>query len=141
MRFTKEIKKITYFILLTSFSLAFSEVSLDTLMTPGEKQKTGYNRLSEKEKANLNIWINAKFNLNAINEDSSIYLSVNVKSGSELILSNDSRWAVAPEDQLISSLWITSFPLKITLGGTKEYPYILTNLYSLKRVKAKPIPS
>ncbi len=122
MRFTKKTEKITFFLLLTAFSLAFSEVSLDTLMTAGEKQKTGYTRLSE-------------------NEDSSIYLSVNVKSGSELILSNDTRWAVAPEDQIISSLWITSFPLKVTLGGSKEYPYVLTNLYSLKRVKAKPIPS
>lgn len=136
MRFTKY---FTSLLLLTSSSLAFSEVSLDSLMTPGEKQKTGYNKLNEKEKANLDFWINAKFNLNPVIEDTSVYLSVNVKSGQELILSNDSRWAIDPEDQAISSLWITSFPLRVTLGGSKEYPYLLTNMSSLKTVKAKPI--
>ena len=130
-----------YAFLLIPCSVIFSGISVDTLMSPGEKQKTGYNKLSEKEKGNLDIWLNANFSLNSIIKDASVYLSVNVKSGSELILSDNSRWAIDPIDQDTSSLWITSFPLKVTLGGSQEYPYLITNLHSLKAVKAKPISS
>ena len=133
------IKYFFFCFLITSASPAFSTIFLETLMSTGEKKKTGYEKLTEREKANLDIWINANFSQNSIIKDASVYLSVNVKSGTELILSDDSRWAVDPRDQHISSIWITSFPLKVTLRGSEEYPYILTNLNTLKTVKAKPI--
>jgi hypothetical protein len=127
------------FLIHTSLSLASSS-SLDSLMSEKDKKETGYNTLSSQQKSALNRWIHKHFSLNKKNEDSSLSLSVNVRSGAELILSDGSKWEVAPEDQSISSLWITPFPLKIIPDKSPSYPFTLINLSSEERVKVKPIP-
>ncbi len=86
----------------------------------------------------LIIFLALTTTMHAINLNTVLYLSTNMQNGKELILTDNSKWDIAPEDQITSQLWIGSFPLKITLGGSKEYPYLLTSIHSQKKVKARP---
>jgi hypothetical protein len=66
-----------------------------------------------------------------------LYLNLNLQDGKELILSDNSHWIIHPEDQAISRMWIAPFPLEVTAIRSIEYPYLLTNLNSGKKIKAK----
>jgi hypothetical protein len=68
-----------------------------------------------------------------------LFLSINVNRGKELILDDNSRWEIDPEDQCISCLWLSPFPLTISFSESDEYPYILTNGLSKMQVKAKAV--
>ncbi len=120
--------------------ILFSAISLESLMSPQEKNSTGYNKLSTQEQAALENWIKEKFTKKITGKETVIYLRMNIKGGQELLLENESRWAISPEDQAICKLWILSYPLKIVEDMEGEYPFTLTNLYTLKSVRAKKIP-
>ncbi len=77
------------------------------------------------------------FNLPYSNK--TLYLSININSGKELILDDNSKWEIDPADQTISSLWLSPFPLTISFSDSDEYPYILTNKLSQAQVKAKAL--
>ena len=68
-----------------------------------------------------------------------LHLSMNIERGKELILDDNSRWEVDPEDHEISSSWISPFPLVITYGSSDEFPYVITNTLSQAVVKARPL--
>lgn len=133
--------RIFLFISFFSMNLASATpLSLENLMTPEEKQSTGYNSLTPQQQTALNQWIGTHLTLNKNPpEASSLSLSVNVQNGKELILSDGSRWAVAPEDQKTSSIWITPFSLKIIPNSNPDYPNTLLNLSSEETVKVKAI--
>lgn len=71
-------------------------------------------------------------------EGSLLHLEINMKGGHRLLLNDHSAWDIDPEDLEISRLWLSPFPLKITLGGSDLYPYLIINMQSQKKVKAKP---
>ncbi len=71
-------------------------------------------------------------------EGALLHLIINMESGTKLLLTDDSIWEVAPEDREISRLWLSPFPLKITRGESDLYPYLITNMQSGKKVKARP---
>src|SRR5690349_20628739 len=72
-------------------------------------------------------------------ENQVLHLCMNLENGKELILSDDSRWAVSPEDQEISRMWLGPFALEVRLASSKEYSHILTNLNSGKKIRVKPV--
>ncbi len=71
-------------------------------------------------------------------EGALLHLEINMNGGQRLLLNDNSAWDVDPEDLEISRLWISPFPLQITLGGSDLYPYLIINTQSQKQVKAKP---
>lgn len=71
-------------------------------------------------------------------EGSILHLVINMDGGQRLLLNDDSLWDIDPEDVEISSLWLSPFPMKISSSGSILYPYLLTNIQSQKKVKAKP---
>ncbi len=87
----------------------------------------------------LFIFLTITLNAHAISLNSIVYVSANMQGGKELILTDDSKWEVDPEDQAVSEFWIGSFPIKISLEGSKEYPYLLKSIHSQKKVKARPL--
>lgn len=71
-------------------------------------------------------------------EGSILHVTVNMSGGKKLLLNDDSLWDIDPEDLEISRLWLSPFPMEITLGGSDLYPYLIINISSQKKVRAKP---
>ena len=73
-----------------------------------------------------------------IEEGSILHVTINMSGGKKLLLNDNSLWDIDPEDLEISRLWLSPFPMEITLGGSDLYPYLIINISSQKKVKAKP---
>jgi hypothetical protein len=116
-------------------------IDLNSSMTSDEKQKTGYDSLTQEQKKQLNLWLRKNTTLVKKNvEQAALSLNINIDGGRQLLLSDGTQWEVAPEDRSISSLWLTPIPLKILPGGSQEYPNVIMNSDSEKeKVKAKQI--
>jgi len=116
-------------------------IDLDSSMTSDEKQKTGYDFLTKEQKKQLNLWLTKNATLVKKNaEQAALSLDINIDGGRQLILSDGTKWEVAPEDRSISSLWLTPIPLKILPSGSQEYPNVIMNGDSEKeKVKVKQI--
>ncbi|MES2200550.1 MAG: hypothetical protein V4489_10355 [Chlamydiota bacterium] len=67
-----------------------------------------------------------------------LHLEINMNGGERLFLNDNSVWDVNPEDLEISRLWLSPFPMKITLGGSDLYPYLIINVRSQEKIKVKP---
>jgi hypothetical protein len=67
-----------------------------------------------------------------------LHLDINMKGGHRLLLNDSSVWDVDPEDIEISRLWLSPFPMEITKGGSSLYPYLIINIQSQEKIKAKP---
>ena len=65
----------------------------------------------------------------------------NLHGGKLLVLSDNSRWEVAPQDLHISETWIIPVPLKIEKSNNPSYPYQITNLNSRSTILARSLPS
>ncbi len=122
-------------------SISCMAMDLGSDMTPEEQQKTGYNSLTKEQKKELNLWLTKNATLVKKNaEQAALSLNINIDEGRKLILSDGTKWEVAPEDRSISSVWLTPIPLKILPGGSQEYPNVIMNSDSEKeKVKAKQI--
>jgi len=68
-----------------------------------------------------------------------LYLSFNFDSGSELELSDGSRWEIAADDTATTAIWLTPMEIEIKPSTDKDYPYLLKNLGTNQVVKAKKI--
>ncbi len=135
--------KVRYWTALCMLGTAFAfSLDLDSMMTAQEKKITGYSSLTPEEKKHLNYWISEHFTISPDTlGHTPLSLNINIDNGRELILSDGTHWDIAPEDQKISSLWLTPFPLEITPTDSKEYPFLLHNLTTEEKVKAKEAPS
>lgn len=122
-------------------SFGFADLSLDSLMTEEEKVDTGYNTLTVDQKQALNRWISGHFSLQIKTGEVPLSLSINVEGGKVLILSDGSKWEVAPSDQVVSSLWLTPFPLKLVPSQSKEYPQEILNLQTQEKVLVRQVSS
>lgn len=120
-------------------SIILASISLGLLMTPEERQKTGYEALLQEERSALDQWIEEHFTQKLGNKELIAYLQMNIKDGKELLLDNNSKWIIAPKDREISRLWIFPSPLKILHTGVGAYPYTLINLHTQKSVQAKKL--
>lgn len=68
-------------------------------------------------------------------------IAENLHGGKVLILSDGSKWEIAPQNLNISSTWILPVPLKVEKSHNATYPYRITNTNSMSSVLARPIPS
>jgi hypothetical protein len=66
-----------------------------------------------------------------------LFLSFNYDNGSTLELSDGSKWTISPDDTSVTSLWLIPMEIQIEPSNDKTYPYILINLQTKQKVKAK----
>lgn len=68
-----------------------------------------------------------------------LFLTFNYSNGAVLELTDGSKWAIAPDDISTTALWLV--PMEITIEPSKNqtYPYILSNLQTKEKVKAKKL--
>lgn len=137
--------------MIVSLILAFSSLTstqpIDQEMSPKEKKQTGLHKLTEKEKTQLQEWIDNHYAkretpLETPAEEHGM-LSENLHSGSYIRLSTGTLWKINPKDVPITQGWITPVDIRIAQSGDAEYPYKLTNTLtgsSVKAQKASAIP-
>lgn len=65
----------------------------------------------------------------------------NLHGGKVLVLSDGTKWEVAPQDLNTSSSWILPVPMKVEKSNNKMYPYQIININSQSSVLARPLPS
>jgi hypothetical protein len=122
-------------------SISCMAIDLDSDMTAEDKKTTGYDSLTKEQKKALNLWLTKNtmpVKKNA--EQAALSLNINIDGGRLLILSDGTKWEVAPEDRNISGLWLTPISLKILPGGSPEYPNVIMNSDSEKeKVKDKQV--
>ena len=116
--------------------------TLDEVMPKEVQQKAGINKLSPKEKIELENWLNQTFVLKVQKAPPApeLSLSININNGKQLQLSDRSIWEIAPSDVPTSSVWITPFPVKIVPSNDPDYPFLIVNTNSGVSVKAKKLP-
>ncbi len=128
-----------------SFSLLASEV-LDFDMSPAEKKQTGVSKLTDKQKAALQNWIDNHY----VKRDVPVAnaapkqrptISELGQGGKTVRLSDNTLWAIAPQDMAISQGWITPVEIIVSPSGDSEYPFKLTNTLTGSVVRAKKVES
>ncbi|MBS0616199.1 MAG: hypothetical protein JSR58_06580 [Verrucomicrobia bacterium] len=68
-----------------------------------------------------------------------IYLSENIKGGTQLRFSDGSVYEVAPQDRGTTQFWITPFSATFGPSTDTQYPVKITNTVSGTSVSAKKI--
>jgi hypothetical protein len=127
--------------------------SLNQIMTPDDQQKTGIDKLTPDERAQLEIWIQTYTQSKVASlqqkttkakkasmKPSFGVLTINVRGGQFLILMDSSVWEVAPDDIFTSSAWLSSIALEITYDTSDPnayFPFIIKNQYSGLTVHAR----
>lgn len=129
-----------YLIAWTAFSLLASQ-TLDFEMTPQERKKTGVSKLSDKEKAALQNWIDRYYEKRSeplqTDAENEGLLSENLKNGHYIRLNNGTLWKIRPKDTPITQGWVSAVNILITQSGDSEYPYKLTNSLTGSSVRAQ----
>ncbi len=117
---------------------------LDFSMTPQEKKQTGVHKLSDKQKAHLQHWIDNHYAkrseplAEAAPNVKRPILSETLQNGKFIRLSDNSLWSIAPQDTVLTQSWITPVEIIVTKTNDPEYPYKLTNSLTGSSVRAKP---
>lgn len=128
--------------LLIQTTPSFALFLLDDVMSKDVQQKTGVANLTPVQKAALEDWLNANFEVkNSMTEKQTpeVMLSINIEGGKKLQLSDGTMWEVDPNDIVQSSVWITPFPMRIVPSDSTDYPFLLVNKISGVSVKARKI--
>lgn len=119
--------------------------ALDYDMSAQERKQTGVFRLSDKEKAALQTWIDTHYEKRsqpiaqeAAQQQKSM-LQENLRSGRYLRLADGSLWSIHPSDTNIALGWITPVDIIITQSGDSAYPYKLTNSLTGSSIRAKKV--
>lgn len=112
--------------------LLLAAEALDFDMTPQERKKTGISKLTDKEKAALQQWIDNHYTRRAEPVQAPVsnkhpQISENLQNGRQIRLSDGSLWTIRPKDTPITQSWITPVDILITQSGDPTYPYKLTN--------------
>ena len=137
--------------ILIAFHLFAVEV-LDAEMSAIDKKTTGVYKLSDKEKAAFQHWIDAHYQKRPETADSSTSpqpiikgvhptLSENLKNSQYLRLSDGTLWNVRPEDVPLAQAWITPVEIIVSQSTNPFYPYKLTNKVSGTSILARKVES
>jgi len=126
------------------FSTLFAEEALDLNMTAQERKQTGVYKLTSKEKAALQRWIDAHYDQRStpfataeIPKEHAV-LTENLYNGRYIRLSDQTLWEIRPSDINLTLGWITSVEIIVTRSNNPDYPYKLTNSLTGSSVYAKP---
>ena len=127
--------------IILGFSLLASEV-LDFDMSPIEKKQTGVNKLTDKQKAALQHWIDNHYTKRDVPLANTApkqrpTISELVQNGRFVRLSDNTLWAIAPQDVSITQGWVTPVEIIVAPSGDSEYPFKLTNTLTGSTVRAK----
>lgn len=68
-----------------------------------------------------------------------IYLSENIKGGTQLKFSDGSVYEIAPQDRDRAQWWVTPFTASFSSSGDSNYPVKITNTLTSSSVNAKKI--
>ena len=137
-----------FFIL--SISSLIAGTNLDQQMSLQEKQQTGVVNLTLKQRKALSEWIDCNYNpkqsepIAESKTKDQLYISIISMNGKQLILSDNTRWLVYPQDVPTASLWIAAATIQIVASPDPEYPFIMKNLstqQSIRVQKMAPAPS
>jgi hypothetical protein len=112
-------------------SLTAAEI-LDHEMSGAERKKTGVSKLSDKEKALLQKWIDTYYEKRGAPifqeiEDRHAVLQENLLNGQLIRLSDETLWEIFADDIPIAQGWITPVEIIVACRGEADYPYRLTN--------------
>ena len=121
---------------------SFALILLDEVMSKDVQSKTGVANLTPLQKAALEDWLNANFEVKSskvANQAPEVMLSINIEGGRKLQLSDGTIWEVDPNDVVQSSVWITPFPIRIVPSDSTDYPFLLVNKTSGVSVKARKV--
>ena len=114
--------------------------SINDIMSLEDQKTTGVIRLTQEQKKALAEWfvkhgyyeMQAKVNYNHV-----LTVSINIGSGEKIVLSDNSVWEVAPEDQELASSWLGSNTVEITPSDNKVFPFLMTNVRTRDAIKVK----
>lgn len=114
--------------------------SINDIMSIEDQKATGVIRLTQEQKKALAQWLVkngyyeyvAEENFNNVTK-----ISINIDNGAKLILSDNTVWEVAPDDQVLASSWLSAIPVKLSPSSSNEYPFFLTNLNTNTSIKVK----
>lgn len=114
--------------------------SINDIMTLEDQKATGVIRLTQEQKKALAEWfvkhgyyeMQAKVNYNTI-----LTVSLNIGDGKKIMLSDNTVWEVAPEDQTLASSWLGSNPVEITPSDNEAFPFLMTNIRNRSSIKVK----
>ena len=105
-------------------------------MSLDEQKKTGVEHLSRGEQAALAEWLSSRSDHDAKKE---LTLSLNIRSGEILQLSNGTLWQVAPKDVPTASAWLTPVKIEFKESSNVNYPTILINSETHQQVMTHPL--
>lgn len=127
--------------------------SLNQIMTPDEQTRTGVDKLTPDERTELETWIQTYTQSKVASlqqkttrakkvsmKPSFGVLTINVRGGQFLILTDSSVWEVSPDDIFTSSAWLASIAVEITYDNSDPeayFPFIIKNQYSGLSVHAR----
>jgi hypothetical protein len=125
---------------LLALSLFGAEI-LDHDMNTQDQKITGVHKLSDKEKAALQKWIDLHYQKkpevasaepppSTPLKGAHPTLSENLMNSHYLRLSDGTLWNVRPEDVPIAQAWITPVEIMVSQSSNPFYPYRLTNKVS-----------
>ncbi|HEY2811527.1 MAG TPA: hypothetical protein VGJ00_09100 [Rhabdochlamydiaceae bacterium] len=120
--------------------LLCKQLILDEIMSKEDQKNTGIAFLTPNQKKALEQWVNDNCNCvekNPPEEKRSLYVSINVSSGRQIRLSDNSLWDIDPTDYSTSEAWLASIPIKIVPSDDIDYPYLLVNENTGASVKAR----
>jgi hypothetical protein len=130
-----------WFCVLAMSSITHSEV-FDHEMDGDQKRQTGIYKLSNKEKAALQYWVDANYEKrkNPVSTTGKRgQLEENLLNGSYIKLSNGTIWNIHPDDRPITQGWITAVDIIESQSGDPNYPVKLTNSLTGSSVRARQV--
>ncbi|MDX8431336.1 MAG: hypothetical protein SNF33_06000 [Candidatus Algichlamydia australiensis] len=76
-----------------------------------------------------------------LREGETLNISLNMRDGKYLQLSDDSVWKINPADIGITSAWLTPATIDISKSSHPDYPCLLTNRATYSSVSARRLAS
>jgi hypothetical protein len=123
-----------------------AQMFLDEVMSREEQRSTGVYRLKPREKTYLECWLNENFVLKSAcsvrkseKKARPVFMSINIRNGEQIKLSDGSVWEIDPADYPVTTGWITSFPVNIIRSEDMDYPFELVNLNTGVSARARKV--
>lgn len=125
---------------LISYSETVQTPSINDIMSLEDQKSTGVIHLTQEQKKALAEWFvkHGYYEIQAqVNYNQALTVALNVGAGQKLMLSDNTVWEVASEDQETASSWIGSVRVELTPSGNAAYPFMITNIQTRTSVKVK----
>lgn len=113
--------------------------TLDTHMTPQQEKASGVQKLTPKERKELQKWINQHhYPKPGATQGKTPTISEVLANGAYVRLSDNTLWYIHPKDRPITQSWITPARVEVAKSGDSQYPFLLINKQTNSKVHASP---